>query len=271
MGFKMPKFAKGVYDRISRVRINPNLMAGIGVFGFFTAIGMAIAATPKAEDMIVDAEDEKGDELTTVEKIKAGWKPFIPTIITATASGALIYGSCKANTARQAELATMCAVSQAIAKKYEEKTEEIVGEDKAKEIKAEVLKETAKEQSAQEAIKALPATQKLSGSTGLVPWWDSLTNTPFYANDNIMEQAQARLHKRLYSLEPYVTADDLYDELNDLGVYPELKPTAITNKLAWTIKDGMPEFEKLEYGEWDDGTPCKIMSFARGHAPTLIK
>lgn len=258
----LKKAILGLCDKASKY--GPELLIGLGIAGYFTTVILAIKATPKAEDLIVQAEDEKEDSLTVVETVKAGWKPYIAPVITFLASTGCIIGAVKKKNDQHAELAAAYAISQAMVKKYQEKTEELAGEEKAKEIDAEVRKDIAKSPMAQEAVSKLPP----SNIAGVHPFWDPMSNTAFYASPLMLKNTEVNLNRRMYNgSEIYVTINDLYDELNEQGVYPPLKHTALSGEYGWTPDNGGIEFDSdsdgipFEQHHWDDGTPCYLMSF----------
>lgn len=262
----------GLCDKASKH--SPELLIGFGIAGYLTALILAVKVTPKAEDLIVQAEDEKEDSLTIVETVKAGYKPYIPATLTFIAATGCILGATKIKNDRHAELATAYAVSQAMVKKYQEKTEELAGEDKAKEIDDAVKRDVTRSPMVQNAVSKLPP----SNVAGVHPFWDPLSNTAFYASTQMLERAEVALNKRLYTgTEPYVTIDDLYDELNNQGVYPPLKHTAISNMMGWTPDEGGIEFDMdaegvpFEQTHWEDGTPCYLMSFKRFRQPEYVR
>ncbi len=65
-------------------------MAVLGVVG--TAVS-AVAATPKAIDILRKAERKKGRELDISEKVKAAWKAYIPTALIGLSTAACIVGA----------------------------------------------------------------------------------------------------------------------------------------------------------------------------------
>lgn len=251
---------------------SPELLTAVGIIGFFTSIGMAIAATPKALDLITAAEDEKEDELTAVETVKAAYKPYIPAMVTAAVSTVCAISSTHISKVRTTELATAYALSQAYIKSYESKTEEALGEEKAAAIKTAVTRETANDSRVRRTMNKLPPqTTETNPDGNLHPYWDPLSNTPFYASREILERVEVALNKRLYcDLEPYVTVSDYYDELDDNGVYPKLKHTATSSMLGWRGEDGGVKFFHGDFGEWDDGTPCRIATFSSHYAPVPV-
>ena len=248
---------------------SPELLTAIGIGGFFLAIGLAIKATPKALDMVTVAEDEKEDSLTPMETVKAVYKAYIPTAITAVASTACVLGASRINHVRNAELATAYALAQAYIKKTDEKTAEIVGEEKADQIKREVRNSPVR------TIQNIPATKVTSDE--LFPYYDPLSNTPFYSSPKIMKEVEVNLNQRLFcSMETYITVADLYEELNRCGVQPKLKQTSVAPMLGWKQDAGGIKFEMNEEGvpiemdHWDDGRPCYVMTFRRYHTPDYL-
>lgn len=267
----LKNMAIGLYRKVSQH--SPAILTGLGVAGFFTAIVLAVKATPKAEALIIEAEDEKEDRLTIAEMIKSGWKPYAPAAVTALASSACIFGAVKIQHDRQLELAGAYALSQAMVKRYREKTEEIAGKEKADEIDSAVQQETVRSPMVQKAVSNLPPTNRI----GLHPFVSILDNSAFYATTEMLQKAEVALNRRIFtSLEPYVTGDDLCDELNEQGVYPKLKHSAVTSMIGWTAENGGIEFNldvdgiPLEQSHWDDGTPCYVMSFKRYREPVSI-
>lgn len=262
------KLAEGASKR------SPELLVGLGLASLLTAIGLAIKSTPLAEELIIQAEDEKGEELTPVEKIKAASKAYVSTAVATVTGVACVAGGMKIKSNRHAKLAAAYAISQAAIKQIEEKTEEIVGKEKADEIKSEVKREMAKSTVVQEAVSKLPP----SNIAGVHPFWDPLSNTPFYASVQMLDKSEVRLNKRLFTgLEPYITVSDLYDELNEQGVYPKLRHTTVSPMLGWTAENGGIEFDvdvdgvPFEQDHWEDGTPCYVMSFKRHREPDYIR
>lgn len=263
--------AKGVTKR------TPELLTVFAITSFLTSDFLAVRATPKAEDLIVRAEDEKEDELTPLEKVKAAWKPYIGAAIAFGTGVACAIKAMKIQNDRIADWASAFALSQGAIKYYEEKSEEMFGEEKADELKSEVRKQIAKDKPAQEAVSNLPTPRQLN-IAGIHPFLDPLSNTSFYASTDMLQKAEVALNKRLYTgLEPYVTIEDLYDELNELGAYPKLRHTAVSPMLGWTAECGGIEFDldvdgmPMEQDHWDDGTPCYVMGFKRHHTPDYIR
>lgn len=268
---KFPNWVNGVCEFANRH--SPALLTGLGIAGFITAVVLAVKATPAAEDLITMAEDEKEDSLTPIETVKAGWKPYIPAMITIVASTGCVLGAAKIQNDRYAELTTAYAISQAIVKRYQEKTAEIAGEEKAKKIDDEVNHEIACSKPIQDSVSKLPP----SSIPGMHPFSDTLSLQSFYASVQMLKSAEAELNRRMFTgQEPYITVSDLYDELNYQGIYPPLKHTALSAEYGWYADKGGIEFDicdgiPLEHSNWNDGTPCYVMSFKKHRRPEYIQ
>ena len=253
----------------------PEILMGCSFLSFAIAIVSMEKAVRKKDELITKAEDEKGDELTFKEKVAAGWKAYIVPAGAAIAGFICGAESMKVQNDRQAALAATCAISQGIIKKYEEKLEDKLGKEKADEVSKEVKEEVAKSPEVQKAIENTPRNPHCNG---MHPWKDTLSNACVYATPQMLINAEANLNRRLYTgLESYITISDMYDELNDQGVYPKLKHTALSPMMGWTADTGGIQFDldsdnlPMEQGRFDDGTPCYLITFKRHHEPVYIR
>ena len=132
----------------------PGITIGLGTGAIIVSAVMVGVATPRAMELIEDAkkakvkrlenarkkapEDaviDKDEELTVVEIIKAGWKPYMPAIMTAAVGIACIVGGTRVNARRNAALSAAYTVVEQTLNDYTAKTKEIVGDKKEKEIR----------------------------------------------------------------------------------------------------------------------------------------
>lgn len=74
---------------------------GVGVI--LTTVA-AVKATPKTLESLEEAKEQKGEELTSVEKIKIAGPKYIPTILIGTGTIACIFGANILNKRHQAAL-----------------------------------------------------------------------------------------------------------------------------------------------------------------------
>ena len=59
---------------------SPLILTIVASGGVIITAALSVKATPKAIDIINNKEKEKGEKLTTFEKIRYGWKPYVPAI-----------------------------------------------------------------------------------------------------------------------------------------------------------------------------------------------
>ena len=116
------------------------ILTVLGSVGVVATSALAVKATPKALQLIEDAKEEKGDELTVGETIKAAWKPYIPATIVGTSTIACIFGINYLSTKNQATLMSAYALLDSSYKEYREKVEELYGEDSDLNVKKEIVK-----------------------------------------------------------------------------------------------------------------------------------
>ena len=108
---------------------SPEILTGIGIGGFVTAIIFAIKATPKACELIEERKlDEDKDKLTKAEIVQTTWKCYVPTVVTAAGATACVVGAAAQNYKRNAALAAAYSISQETMQLYKEKVIEAIGE-----------------------------------------------------------------------------------------------------------------------------------------------
>lgn len=90
---------------------------------------MATNAKPKATKLLDKAREEKGEELTTFEKIKTAGPVYIPTIITGAGTIACIFGANILNKRQQASLMSAYALVDNSFTEYKNKLKELYGEE----------------------------------------------------------------------------------------------------------------------------------------------
>ena len=65
---------------------SPEILTGIGIAGMITTTVLAVKATPKAIDIIREAEYEAKEVLSKTEEFKMCWKFYIPSAVACVAS-----------------------------------------------------------------------------------------------------------------------------------------------------------------------------------------
>lgn len=113
-------------------------VGGIGVVA--TAV-VAVKDTPKAMQIIEKKTEEKGEDLTTIEKIKVAGPVYIPAIAIGVSTLACIFGANALSKHSQASLVSAYALLDNSYKEYKKKVEELYGEGADARVKGEVVKD----------------------------------------------------------------------------------------------------------------------------------
>lgn len=152
---------------MSKLSGTSTLLTCIGIVGVVVTAVMASKDSIKAHDLLIDAEIEKGSELTTKEKVVVAAPAYIPTIVTVSATVACVLGANILNKRNQATLMSAYALLDASYKEYRRKVEDIYGEGSDDTVMSEIAKENYEESTFDE----LPEGETL--------FWDSQSGQYF--------------------------------------------------------------------------------------------
>ena len=122
-------------------RNSPTVLTSIGAVGIVTTSVMTAKVTPKAIRLLEDAAFEKGETLTTVEKIKVVTPVYIPSIVMGSSTIACIFGANVLNKRKQASLVSAYALLDSYHKKYRSKLIEMHGKKADEEIRNAIARE----------------------------------------------------------------------------------------------------------------------------------
>ena len=102
------------------------IAGGVGVVATTVT---AIKVTPKALKKLEEVQGEKGEELTTVEKIKMVAPTYAPTVLLGVGTIACIFGANVMNKKQQAALVSAYTLVDSSFKQYKHKLKELYGEE----------------------------------------------------------------------------------------------------------------------------------------------
>lgn len=187
---------------------SPEILTGIGIAGMITTTILAVKATPKALQLIEEKkEEENKDKLTVVETVKTTWKPYIPAVVTGTASIACLVGSHSVHIKRNAALATAYQLSTTALSDYKEKMIETVGEKKEKAIRDKIAQEKVDK-------KPVESSNVIITGNGKTLCYDPQFGQYFESTVDDIKRAVTELNYRMIDRgEEYVSLNDFYDEL----------------------------------------------------------
>lgn len=234
-------------ERLARKR-SPEILVAIGIVSMGSAVVFAIKDTPKAVKIIDEKTEEKGEELTPVEKVKATAKVYIPSAVAFTAGAACIIGASSIHLHRNAALAAAASLTDATFKSYRETVQEKIGKDAEKDISTEVAAKTM----AQHPVDTTPVANRPVGDN--TTWcFDPLSGRYFWSSINSIEKAVNLFNKQMRD-EVRLSCNEWYDYLGidhaDLG-----------DDSGWDIdRNGYLELSwgsKLD----DKGTPTLVLVY----------
>lgn len=259
----LSNFAKNISAKLGANA--PGITIGLGTGAILVAGVMVGVATPKAMKLIEDAQAAKTkrfekmkekapddavmdetDELTWVEIIKAGWKPYAPAIMTAVIGVACIVGGTRANARRNAALSAAYTVVEQTLNDYTAKTKEIVGEKKEKEIRDAI---------AEDELKKHP----LSGynvvrmpKCGKTLCYDVRSREYFMSDYNSIKKVENDLNRRLRS-EMFISLNDVYDEF---GIVHD---DELGDDIGWNVDDELEFTISSKIAE--NNEPCLVVNY----------
>lgn len=226
---------------------SPEILTGIGIGGFVTAIIFAIKATPKACELIEERKlDEDKDKLTKAEIVQTTWKCYVPTVVTAAGATACVVGAAAQNCKRNAALAAAYSLSQETMQLYKEKVIEAIGEKKEAEVRDEVNKERLERRE--------PEQQIIIASKGETPCYDPIIKRSFRSDIESIRTASNNISD-MVSNELTANYNDFLYEIG-LGKYA----SKVYDDFGWVLED-FPVKPHFTYGPDDDGNPCLIIDW----------
>lgn len=224
---------------------SPHILVGLGLAGMVGAIVTAVKATPKAKELIEQAEEEKGEKLTPAETVKTAWKCYILPAACFTTSAACIIGADIHNAKVNAGLASTAAIAETALRTYQEKVVETIGEQEEKKVR-----EKAKTEIAEKPGLPNEAVYILGGEKVLCV--DCLGNE-FHATADDIRAGVNRVNERLNN-DDYVSLNELYEEVNA----PE---TIIGDYIGWNREKGLLEVHFSS--DLKQGKPRLVVTYRR--------
>lgn len=227
------------------VKNSPAILTAMGIVGWGTATVLAVKETPKALKLLENAEYEKGESLTTTEKVKATWKSYLPAALIATASTGCLIGACKVSAGRTAALATAYQLSTTALKDYKEQVVETVGEKKEQAIREKVAEKKVKENPASNS-------QVVFTGKGKTRCFDVTSGRYFEADKTFIEKTINKLNQRMLGGEMYISLNEFYIEVG-------LPPIPIGDSIGWNTDEIIEPHFSSQLDDTD--TPVLVLDY----------
>lgn len=221
----------------SKLFINRNggtILTVIGGVGVVATTIMAVKATPKAVELLEQAKQDKGDELTKLEIVKVAGPVYIPTIITGASTIACIFGANKLNKRQQASLMSAYALLDSSYKDHKRKVTELYGEDANHQVSAEI----AKEKYAEEGISTRPDK---------ILFYDDYSGRYF-------ESTMEDVIKAQYAINRAISERD-GASINEWFLELDMPPMEYGDSIGWS--GGM--LNDYQWSKWLDFTHKKVL------------
>ena len=237
--------------KMSLSKHSPEILTSLGIAGMITTTVLAVKATPKALDLIAEAEEEKteeyGEELTKVEVVKAAWKPYIPAAVTGITSIACLIGANSVNAKRNAALATAYNLTATAFSEFKNATVETVGEKKEQIIRNKV---------AEEQVNKEPVNQSaiIVSGTGTTRCFDTITKRRFISDIETIRRIVNELNRRMVNGEDYISLNEFYTELG-------LDEVSVGDDLGWNVARGLIDVNFSAQLD-TDGIPCIVIDYS---------
>lgn len=242
---KMAQFVRGVKMNVSKH--GPEILMGLGIAGMITTVVLAVKETPKALDLIAEAEDKKGEQLKKTEVVKATWKCYIPAAVTGATSIACLVGASTKHAKRNAALATAYKLSETALSEYREKVVETIGEEKEKVVREKVSEEKLKQN-------PIEKNEIIFTDNGDTQFYEPLSGRYFKSDIEHVNKIVNRLNKSmLHDMFGYITLNEFYEELG-------LDMVELGEDLGWNLDKGLIDIEFTSKIA-SNGKPCIVLDY----------
>ena len=171
-------------------------MGGVGLVA--TAV-LTATATPKAMTRVENAREEKGEELTKVEKVIAAAPAYIPPVLTGLATLTCMFGANTLSKRQQASLVSAYALLDTSYKEFKKKVEEVHGEGTVQNVQAEIAKDKYEE-------------YDIQPEDGMKLFYDEFSGRYFESTMEKVQQAEYNINRDL-NMQCYALLNDFYEYL----------------------------------------------------------
>lgn len=203
------------------------IVGGVGVVG--TAV-LAATATPKAIALIEDAKEEKGEDLTKWETVKAAGPVYIPTVAIGVSTLVCIFGANILNKRSQAAFASAYALIDNAYKEYKGKLKELYGEEAHNKIIDAIAVEKAEDVTVSNYnLTSYCDLSVQDGTSEPRLFYDEYSNRFFETTVEQVMNAEYHLNRN-FVLRGYAYLNEFYEFLG-------LEPTDYGSKVGWSIDD----------------------------------
>lgn len=223
---------------------SPEILTGLSIVGFISSIAMAIKATPTALFLIEeeknakkknilknnpDISEKKAEELsdlTLIEKAKAAWRPYLPTLLMTGTSVACSITANTINLKRNGALVTAFGITQETLREYQKEVVKEIGAKKEESIRNRLAQKEAKD-------KPYNGPFNPNMAIGEQLFYDKFSGRWFISTMPKVKTAENNVDRDIIN-HNYASVNDFYDYLDA----KELPPIE-SGKLGWNSGEKM--------------------------------
>ena len=217
---------------------SPTILTCIGAAGVVATAIMSARATPKALQLLEQATDEKGEELSKVEAICIAGPAYIPAAVVCASTISCIFGANVLNQKNQASLASAYALLDRSYKEYRNKLIELHGEEADQEVRDALVRTHCNyhQIGCDVPDDKLVFYEEISGEN-IVAYEKEIMDAEYHINRN-------------FTLRGYASLNEFYDFLG-------IPRTPYGDTVGWSTSDGYYwiDFEHHLINRDDGGSP----------------
>lgn len=227
-------------------RNSATILTVMGAAGVVATTVTAVKATPKALLLLEQAKEEKGDDLTTVEKVKIAGPAYVPTVVLGVSTIACVLGANVLNQRNQASLMSAYALVDRSYKDYRKKVDELYGTEAGEQVRAGIAKDNYEE-------------NQVEVVDGERLYYDFYSGRYFNATPATVKRAEYELNRTLM-LDDGVFLNEWYQHL-------DLEPLEHGWNFGWAACANSDMYWQTwidfnhEKTVMEDGLECIIVSF----------
>ena len=246
-------------------RNGSTILTGLAAVGVVSTAVMAVKATPKAIELLEKAKEEKGEELTKLEKVQVAGPSYIPSVVMGASTLICLFGANVLNKRHQAALVSAYTLVDSSYKEYKQKLKELYGEEAHEEIVNAITVEKAREVGINaECICANTCLTNDEACGEPVLFYEEWSHRYFETTIEQVITAQYHLNRN-FVLRGYTTVNELYDFLG-------LDTTKEGDVLGWAVED---ELYWIDFDNrktvLDDGLEVYIIETPWGPTPDFLE
>ena len=240
------------YSSVAFVKHNaPTILTFVSVLGVGATAVSTAKAVPKATNLLKEAREEKGEDLTKTEAFLVAAPVYVRPVLIGTSTIACIFCTNVLNKRKQASLVSAYALLDNASKEYRNKLKELYGE----EADVKIMDAIAKAKREEDVAAYVPGVQGVSLSGEKVLFFESFRGEYFEATMNEVLNAEYHLNRN-FALRGCANLNEFYEFLG-------LPKTDFGEVLGWSssemLEGGlMPwiDFDHRLTPVSDDGLEC---------------